>query len=118
MDAGADYIVTQLFFDNQKYFEFVTKCRDAGITVPIIPGLKPLVTKRQLSLLPQIFHVDIPDSLAIEVLKCKDNDAVRKLGIAWCIEQSKELQRAGVPVLHYYSMGKSTNIQEIASAVF
>jgi len=118
VDAGADYIVTQLFFDNQKYFEFVTKCRDAGITVPIIPGLKPLVTKRQLSLLPQIFHVDIPDSLAIEVLKCKDNDAVRKLGIAWCIEQSKELQRAGVPVLHYYSMGKSINIQEIASAVF
>jgi methylenetetrahydrofolate reductase (NADPH) len=118
VDAGADYIVTQLFFDNQKYFEFVTKCRDAGITVPIIPGLKPLVTKRQLSLLPQIFHVDLPDSLAIEVLKCKDNDAVRKLGIAWCIEQSKELQRAGVPVLHYYSMGKSTNIQEIASAVF
>jgi methylenetetrahydrofolate reductase (NADPH) len=118
VDAGADYIVTQLFFDNKKYFEFVTKCRDAGITVPIIPGLKPLVTKRQLSLLPQIFHVDIPDSLAIEVLKCKDNDAVRKLGIAWCIEQSKELQRAGVPVLHYYSMGKSTNIQEIASAVF
>ncbi len=118
VDAGADYIVTQLFFDNKKYFEFVIKCRDAGITVPIIPGLKPLVTKRQLSLLPQIFHVDIPDSLAIEVLKCKDNDAVRKLGIAWCIEQSKELQRAGVPVLHYYSMGKSTNIQEIASAVF
>ena len=118
VDAGADYIVTQLFFDNKKYFEFVTKCRDAGITVPIIPGLKPLVTKRQLSLLPQIFHVDIPDSLAIEVLKCKDNDAVRKLGIAWCIEQSKELQRAGVPVLHYYSMGKSINIQEIASAVF
>jgi len=118
VDAGADYIVTQLFFDNQKYFEFVAKCRDAGITVPIIPGLKPLVTKRQLSLLPQIFHVDIPDTLAIEVLKCKDNDAVRKLGIAWCIEQSKELQRAGVPVLHYYSMGKSTNIQEIASAIF
>jgi methylenetetrahydrofolate reductase (NADPH) len=118
VDAGADYIVTQLFFDNKKYFEFVTKCRDAGITVPIIPGLKPLVTKRQLSLLPQIFHVDIPDALAIEVLKCKDNDVVRKLGIDWCIEQSKELQRAGVPVLHYYSMGKSTNIQEIASAVF
>jgi methylenetetrahydrofolate reductase (NADPH) len=118
VDAGADYIVTQLFFDNQKYFEFVAKCRDAGITVPIIPGLKPLVTKRQLSLLPQIFHVDIPDTLAIEALKCKDNDAVRKLGIAWCIEQGKELQRAGVPVLHYYSMGKSTNIQEIASAIF
>ena len=118
VDAGADYIVTQLFFDNQKYFEFVTKCRDAGITVPIIPGLKPLVTKRQLSLLPQIFHVDIPDSLAIEVLKCKDNDAVRKLGIAWCIEQSKELLKYGVPFLHYYSMGKSSNIYQIASKVF
>jgi methylenetetrahydrofolate reductase (NADPH) len=118
VDAGADYIVTQLFFDNTKYFEFVDKCREAGITVPIIPGLKPLVTKRQLSILPQIFHVDIPDVLAIEVLKCKDNAAVRQVGIEWCIQQSKELLAAGVPVLHYYSMGKSKNIYEIASAVF
>ncbi len=118
VDAGADYIVTQLFFDNSKYFEFVDKCREAGITVPIIPGLKPLVTKRQLSILPQIFHVDIPDVLAIEVLKCKDNAAVRQVGIDWCIQQSKELLAAGVPVLHYYSMGKSKNIYEIASAVF
>lgn len=118
VDAGADYIVTQLFFDNTKYFEFVDKCREAGITVPIIPGLKPLVTKRQLSILPQIFHVDIPDVLAIEVLKCKDNAAVRQVGIDWCIQQSKELLAAGVPVLHYYSMGKSKNIYEIASAVF
>ncbi|CAI8335733.1 MAG: 5,10-methylenetetrahydrofolate reductase [Cryomorphaceae bacterium] len=118
VDAGADYIVTQLFFDNQKFFAFVDKCREAGITVPIIPGLKPLVTKRQLSILPQIFHVDIPDVLAIEVLKCKDNAAVREVGIAWCIQQSKELLAAGVPVLHYYSMGRSKNIYEIASSVF
>ena len=118
VEAGADYIVTQLFFDNSKFFAFVKKCRDAGITVPIVPGLKPLVTKRQLSILPQIFHVDIPDSLAIEVLKYKDNAEVRQVGIEWCIQQSKELKDAGVPVLHYYSMGKSKNIYEIAKAIF
>ena len=118
VDAGADYIVTQLFFDNSKFFAFVDKCREAGITVPIVPGLKPLVTKRQLSILPQIFHVDIPDTLSIEVLKCKDNAEVRQVGIEWCIQQSKELKDAGVPVLHYYSMGKSKNIYEIASAIF
>ena len=94
VDAGADYIVTQLFFDNSKFFAFVDKCREAGITVPIVPGLKPLVTKRQLSILPQIFHVDIPDTLAIEVLKCKDNAEVRQVGIEWCIGQSKELKDA------------------------
>ena len=110
--------MTQLFFDNSKFFAFVDKCREAGITVPIVPGLKPLVTKRQLSILPQIFHVDIPDTLAIEVLKCKDNAEVRQVGIEWCIQQSKELKDAGVPVLHYYSMGKSKNIYEIASAIF
>ena len=118
VEAGADYIVTQLFFDNSKYFAFVDKCREAGINVPIIPGLKPLSTKRQLSILPQIFHVDIPDELAIQAIKCKDNEQVRQLGIEWCIQQSKELKAAGVPVLHYYSMGKSANIKEIASAVF
>jgi methylenetetrahydrofolate reductase (NADPH) len=118
VEAGADYIVTQLFFDNSKFFAFVNKCREAGITVPIVPGLKPLVTKRQLSILPQIFHVDIPDTLAIEVLKSKDNAEVRQVGIEWCIQQSKELKDAGVPVLHYYSMGKSKNIYEIASAIF
>ena len=110
--------MTQLFFDNSKYFAFVDKCRAAGITVPIIPGLKPLSTKRQLSILPQIFHVDIPDELAIQAIKCKDNAQVRQLGIDWCVQQSKELRDAGVPVLHYYSMGKSQNIYEIASAIF
>jgi methylenetetrahydrofolate reductase (NADPH) len=118
VEAGADYIVTQLFFDNSKYFAFVDKCRAAGITVPIVPGLKPLSTKRQLSILPQIFHVDIPDELAIQAIKCKDNAQVKQLGIEWCIQQSKELRDAGVPVLHYYSMGKSQNIYEIASAIF
>ena len=118
VDAGADYVVTQLFFDNSKFFAFVDKCREAGITVPIIPGLKPLSTKRQLSILPQIFHVDIPDELAIAAIKCKDNNEVRQLGIQWCIQQSKELKAAGVPVLHYYSMGKSENIYQIASEVF
>jgi methylenetetrahydrofolate reductase (NADPH) len=118
VEAGADYIVTQLFFDNSKYFAFVDKCRAAGITVPIVPGLKPLSTKRQLSILPQIFHVDIPDELAIQAIKCKDNAQVKQLGIEWCIQQSKELRDAGVPVLHYYSMGKSQNIYQIASAIF
>lgn len=118
VDAGADYIVTQLFFDNSKFFAFVDKCREAGITVPIIPGLKPLSTKRQLSILPQIFHVDIPDELAIAAIKCKDNAQVRQLGIEWCIQQSNELRAAGVPVLHYYSMGKSDNILQIARELF
>lgn len=115
---GAQYIVTQMFFDNKKYFQFVKKCRDAGIEVPIIPGLKPIATKKQLNLIPHRFHVDLPEELILEIVKCKDNDQVRQLGIEWCIEQSKELQNAGVPVLHYYSMGKSDNIKAIASSVF
>ena len=118
VEAGADYIVTQMFFDNQKYFDFVDKCRKEGITVPIIPGLKPIATKKQLNLIPHRFHVDLPEELIIEVVKCKDNAAVRQVGIEWCIEQSKELQKAGIPVLHYYSMGKSDNIKVIASEVF
>ncbi|MAN29466.1 MULTISPECIES: methylenetetrahydrofolate reductase [NAD(P)H] [Mesonia] len=116
--AGACYIVTQMFFDNQKYFEFVDKCRTAGITVPIIPGLKPLATKRQLSILPHRFHVDLPDTLTLEVLKCKTKDQVRQVGVEWCIQQSRELISAGAPVLHYYSMGKSNNIHKIASELF
>ncbi len=115
---GASYIVTQMFFDNEKYFHFVDKCREEGITVPIIPGLKPLVTRRQLNILPHRFHVDLPDTLIKEVIQCKDNEAVRRVGLEWCIAQSKELLQEGVPVLHYYSMGKSVNIKEIASKVF
>lgn len=116
--AGAEYVVTQMFFDNQKYFEYVEKCRQHGIDIPIIPGLKPLATKRQLSIIPHRFHVDLPEELTLEIEKCRDNSQVREVGIEWCINQSKELIAKGVPVLHYYSMGKSSNIQKIASSVF
>ncbi|WP_417872910.1 methylenetetrahydrofolate reductase [NAD(P)H] [Xanthomarina gelatinilytica] len=115
---GAEYIVTQMFFDNQKYFDFVDKCRKEGIKVPIIPGLKPIATKKQLNLIPHRFHVDLPEDLILEVVKCQNNEQVRQLGIEWCVQQSKELQKAGIPVLHYYSMGKSDNIKAIASQVF
>lgn len=118
VDAGADYIVTQLFFDNSKYFEFVEKCRKAGIEVPIIPGIKPIATKKQLSMLPNRFHVDIPDELALAVLKSKDNTEVRNVGIEWSIQQTKALMDAGVPVIHFYSMGKSDNIYAIAKELF
>ncbi|WP_411766598.1 methylenetetrahydrofolate reductase [NAD(P)H] [Winogradskyella sp. A3E31] len=115
---GADYIVTQMFFDNKKYFDFVDKCRSEGITVPIIPGLKPIATKKHLNMIPYRFSVDLPEDLVLEIIKCKDNSQVRQVGVEWCIEQSKELQKAGIPVLHYYSMGKSDNIKQIANEVF
>ena len=116
--AGADYIVTQMFFDNSKFFAFQNKCKAAGINIPIIPGLKPIATRRQLNLLPHRFHVDLPQDLIEAVMACKDNKAIKQVGIEWCIAQSKELQQAGVPFLHYYSMGKSENIKAIAEAVF
>ncbi|WP_437824419.1 methylenetetrahydrofolate reductase [NAD(P)H] [Tenacibaculum mesophilum] len=115
---GANYVITQMFFDNQKYFEFVKKCREEGIMVPIIPGLKPISTKKQLNLIPHRFKVDLPDTLVKEVVNCKSNAEVRQVGVEWCIAQSKELQQKGVPILHYYSMGRSTNIQKIAEGVF
>ncbi len=118
VDAGADYIVTQMFFDNRHYFNFVEECRKAGITVPIIPGLKPLSTKSQLTLLPQVFHVDIPSELALRVEQCEDNRAVRELGIEWAVRQCEELKGAGVPVIHFYTMGKADNISAIARACF
>jgi methylenetetrahydrofolate reductase (NADPH) len=118
VEAGASYVVTQMFFDNQKYFSFVDKCRQAGIEVPIIAGLKPMATAKQLNLIPHRFHVDLPEPLIKEVIKCKDNKQVRQVGIEWCIDQSKELIDFGVPFLHYYSMGKSDNIHSIAKEVF
>lgn len=118
IEKGATYVVTQMFFDNKKYFQFVEACRDAGITVPIIPGLKPIATKKQLNLIPHRFSVGLPDALVMSVIKAKDNAAVRQIGIEWCIQQSKELIAKGVPILHYYSMGKSDNIKAIAQAVF
>ena len=118
VDLGANYIVTQMFFDNSKYFEFVRQCREIGINVPIIPGLKPMTVKGQLTALPRIFHIDIPEELAEAVDKCKNNDEVKKLGIEWCIMQSKELMKFGVPCLHYYSMGKSAAVYHIAKELF
>ena len=118
IDLGAEYVVTQMFFDNQKYFDFVAAARAMGIDVPIIPGIKPVAVKRHLNVLPQVFSLDLPDELVSEVEKCKDNAAVRQVGIEWAIQQSKELVGAGVPVLHYYSMGKSDNIRAIAKEVF
>ncbi|HET8809492.1 MAG TPA: methylenetetrahydrofolate reductase [Flavobacteriaceae bacterium] len=118
IENGAEYIVTQMGFDNQKFFDFEARCRKEGITVPIIPGLKPIATKRHLNLIPHRFHVDLPDDLVREVSKCKDNKEVREVGVEWCIEQSKELKKAGIPVLHYYTMGKSDNIRKIAGEVF
>lgn len=115
---GAHYIITQMFFDNQKFFDFVIKCRAAGIKVPIIPGLKPLTTAKQLNLIPHRFKVDLPDDLIKQVIQAKNNDAVSQIGIDWCINQSKELVAAGIPVLHYYSMGKVANIKAIAAKIF
>ena len=117
VDAGAEYIVTQMFFDNQKYFSFVKRCRDEGITVPIIPGLKPISIKKHLNLLPQTFHVDIPPELAREIEKCSNNSAVRELGVEWAIHQSKELVQQGVSVIHFFTMGRSDNIHKIVGAV-
>ncbi|WP_370407882.1 methylenetetrahydrofolate reductase [NAD(P)H] [Tenacibaculum dicentrarchi] len=118
VEAGADYVVTQMFFDNQKYFEFVKHARKMGITVPIIPGIKPIAIKRHLQLLPQVFKIDLPQNLITEIELCKNNQQIRELGIAWAIAQSQELLKASVPVLHYYSMGKSDNIKAIAKALF
>ncbi len=118
IDAGASYIVTQMCFDNSKIFKFIEDCRAVGINVPIIPGIKPISTKAHLSLLPQTFHVDIPNELVAEVEKCSNNVEVREVGVQWAIKQSLELKEYGVPALHYYSMGNTDNIAKIAKAVF
>ncbi len=118
VDAGAEYVVTQMFFDNKKYFEFVEAAKEMGINVPIIPGVKPISTKRHLQILPQVFKIDLPEDLISAVEDCKDNKAVRQVGIEWGIQQSKELIDYGVPVLHYYSMGKSSNVKAIAKHIF
>jgi len=118
VELGAEYIVTQMFFDNAKYFEFVESCRDAGIMIPIIPGLKPLKTKSQLTVLPSIFHIDLPDDLVSAVDACKTPEAIHQVGIEWAIAQSKELKAKGAPCLHYYAMGEPDNIVAIAKEVF
>jgi len=118
INAGADYIVTQMFFDNEKYFAYVKKCRDMGINVPIVPGLKPLTKKYQLNSIPRLFYIDLPDDLVNGIKDAKDAEARKQVGIEWCIQQSKELKKAGVPCLHYYTMGDVETIRKIAEAVF
>jgi methylenetetrahydrofolate reductase (NADPH) len=118
VDAGAHYIMTQMFFDNQKFFAFVDACRKAGINVPIIPGLKPLTSKKQLSVLPRIFHVDIPSDLSNEIMKAKTDADCEQIGAEWLIQQSKELRKFGVPVLHYYTLGKPKIVRNVVAQVF
>ncbi len=117
VDAGADYIVTQMFFDNQKYYDFVDRCRAIGITVPIIPGIKPLAMMNQITVLPKLFSIDIPEEFAKEIRKCKSNDDARAVGTEWAIAQSRDLIAHKVPCLHIYTYGISDNTRQIAKAV-
>jgi methylenetetrahydrofolate reductase (NADPH) len=118
VDAGADYIVTQMFFNNQKYFDYVKACKEMGINVPVVPGLKPITKKYQLNSIPRLFFIDLPDDFVKEVNKAKTDDEVKEVGIEWCIQQSKELKAAGVPCLHYYTMGDTATIKRIVEAVY
>jgi methylenetetrahydrofolate reductase (NADPH) len=118
VDAGADYIVTQMFFDNEKYFEYVDACRASGINVPIVPGLKPLTKKYQLNSIPRLFHINMPEALSKEMMKAKDAYSRTEVGIEWLIEQSKELKAKGAPCLHYYTMGDVETIRRVAEAVY
>jgi len=118
VDAGADYIVTQMFFDNNVFYRFVERCRTAGITVPIIPGLKPISTRTHIEMLPRAFSLDLPQELMFEIRKCKDDKAIYRTGIEWCTAQSKDLLAHGAPAIHYYTMGKADNIREIIKRAF
>jgi methylenetetrahydrofolate reductase (NADPH) len=118
VDAGAQYVVTQMFFDNAKYFAFVERCRAAGIHVPIVPGIKPLATLNHKSFLPKTFHIDFPEPLAHALEGCKNNDEVKAVGLEWAIAQAKELKAAGVPSIHFYSMNTAALIEQIARAVY
>jgi methylenetetrahydrofolate reductase (NADPH) len=117
VDAGAEYILTQMFFDNTKYFEFVDKCRANGINVPIIPGLKPITNKKQLTVIPRVFHVDLPTDLLSEMNKTKTDEDTERVGKDWLVQQSKELMQAGVPVLHYYTLGKPLVIYDVVRQI-
>ena len=118
VDAGAHYVITQMFFDNSRYYDFVRRCRVAGITVPVIPGLKPLSTLRQLELLPRSFHIDLPHDLVTAILQAPDPAAVYEVGIEWCIAQSRDLLAHGVPAIHYYTMCKARNVTAVVQTVF
>lgn len=118
VDAGASYVVTQMFFDNKKYFAFVDKCREAGINVPIIPGIKPLTSLRQMELIPRTFHLDLPLELSKELIKCKDDDSVRALGVDWALAQAQELKAANVPSIHFYAMHATNSVEKIAKQLY
>ncbi|MDE6081966.1 MAG: methylenetetrahydrofolate reductase, partial [Muribaculaceae bacterium] len=118
VDAGADYVVTQMFFDNSKYFKFVEMAKEAGINVPIIPGIKPIVNLNQLTLLPKVFRTDLPDMLAKRLMECKDDKEAKIVGIDWCLRQSSELYEAGVPSIHFYSHNAITSVKEVVSQLF
>lgn len=113
VENGADYIVTQMFFDNEKYYAFVKACRDIGITVPIIPGIKPIAVKNQLTVLPKIFHIDLPTDLSNELQKCKTNEDVEIVGQEWLLMQAKDLKKNGVPVLHFYTLGNPLHVANV-----
>ena len=118
IDAGAEYIITQMFFDNRKFFHFVKKCREVGINVPIIPGLKPISTYKHIEMLPRTFSIDIPELLMNEIKQCKSDAQIYQVGVEWCISQSKELLQQGAPAIHYYTMGKADNIKAVLKEVF
>lgn len=117
-DAGADYAVTQLFYDNQKYFDFVDRARKAGITIPIIPGIKPFAKLSQLTVVPKTFHCDLPQELAAEALKCKTDDDAKKLGIEWCVNQCRELMAHGIPSIHFYTVSAVDSIYQVAKQIY
>ena len=118
VDAGAEFIVTQLFYDNEKFFDFVSKCRDIGIDVPIIPGIKPVTNLRHLSFIPKFFHVNFPEAFSNELEKCKNDEEVKQVGIEWTTAQCKELVKADIPVIHFYTMGKGQAVKNIAKEIF
>ena len=118
VDNGAEYIVTQMFFDNEKYYSFVDRCRNEGINVPIIPGIKPIINLNQLTVLPKVFKVDLPTDLAEELLKCKDDAAAKAIGVEWCVSQVKDLIAHGVPSIHFYSHNATNSVKNVVSQVF
>lgn len=118
VDMGADYVVTQMFFDNQKLYDFVDRCRACGINVPIIPGVKPIVNRNQMTMLPKTFHVDLPTDLAMELAKCKDDVAAKQVGVEWCVMQTKDLLDHGFPSVHFYSHNATESVRKVAEAVF
>lgn len=118
VDAGADYIITQIFYDNERFFNFVKACRDLGITVPIIPGIKPITKKSHIQFIPKTFHVDFPNEFGQDLIDCKKDEEVAEVGINWAINQSKELKEFGVPVIHFYTMGRSNAVGRVAKEVF